>query len=110
LAPVHHTKSPDNLPESGKTMADTANREGIAERWAAPAVHKSIEIAVALRTSDEQRLHDVALSMGTAAHHHDTHPLSLRQTVPGIGQLFSLGRRDDMPDMARFPTGQDGVA
>ena len=91
-------------------MADTANREGGADRWAAPAVHKSIEIAGALRTSDEQRLHDVALSRGTAAHHQDAHPLSLRQTGPGIGQLLSLGRREDMHAMARFPTGQDGVA
>jgi hypothetical protein len=43
LAPVQHTNSQDTLPESGKKIAYKANRDGVAERFADPAVHKSIE-------------------------------------------------------------------
>jgi transposase len=41
LSQVHNTKSPENLPESGKKIASKANRDGVAERLPAPAVHKS---------------------------------------------------------------------
>jgi hypothetical protein len=44
------------------------------------------------------------------ARHHDAHPLSRLQTVPGVGQLFSLGRLDASHALQRFPRGQDGVS
>jgi transposase len=54
LAPVQHTHSPSNLPESGKHLADKANRAGVAERFAEPAVQKRIEVDGALMPSYDQ--------------------------------------------------------
>src|SRR2546427_13064526 len=48
LAHVHNTNSQYNLPAIGKNMASKANRDGVAERFAAPAVHKSIAVDLAL--------------------------------------------------------------
>jgi hypothetical protein len=41
LAHVQHTHSQDTLPAIGKKIAYQANREGVAERFADPAVQKS---------------------------------------------------------------------
>src|SRR5262245_27342548 len=48
LAHIHKTKSPYNLPEIGKTIAYKANRDGVAKRFPAPAVQKSMAVALAL--------------------------------------------------------------
>src|ERR671925_71037 len=48
LAHVQNTNSQYNLPEIGKNIAYNANRDGVAERFADPAVQKSIEVDLAL--------------------------------------------------------------
>jgi transposase len=58
LAHVQHTNSQDNWPEIGKKIASKANRDGVAERFADPAVHKTIEVDWALITYDDQLLGD----------------------------------------------------
>jgi transposase len=110
LAHGQHTHSQDNLPEIGKKIAYIANRDGVAERFADPAVHKSLEVDLALITYDDQLLGDVERSIVQAATHHDANTLYLWQTVPGIGKILSLGRLYDIHDMARFPRGQDFVS
>ena len=60
LAPVQHTHSQDTLPGLGKNSADKANREGLAERFPAPAVQQSIAGDLALLGHDDYLLHDVA--------------------------------------------------
>jgi transposase len=110
LAHVQNTNSQYNLPEIGKKLAYKANRDGVADRFADPAVHKSIEIDLALITYDDQLLNDVALSIVKAAKHHDAHTLYLLQTVPGIGKILSLVLLYEMHEIARFPTVQDFVA
>jgi transposase len=50
LAPVQQTNSQDHLPELGKHIASKANRDGVAERFTDPAVHKRIEVDLALMT------------------------------------------------------------
>jgi hypothetical protein len=67
LAHVQNTNSQYNLPEIGKKLAYKANRDGVADRFADPAVHKSIEIDLALITYDDQLLNDVALSISTVS-------------------------------------------
>src|SRR5207244_4833968 len=42
LTHIQNTHSQYNLPEIGKKIADKANRDGVAERCADPAVQKSI--------------------------------------------------------------------
>jgi len=70
-------------------------------------VHKSIEVDLALITSDDALLRDVELTIVKTAKHHDAHTLSLLQTVPGIGKILSLVRLYDIHDIARFPRVQD---
>ena len=107
LAHVQNTNSQYNLPAIGKQIAYKANRDGVAERCADPAVQKSIEVDLALITSDDAWLRDVELTIVTTAKHHDAQTLSLLQTVPGIGTILSLVLLDEMHDIARFPRVQD---
>ncbi len=110
LAHVQNTNSQYNLPEIGKKLAYKANREGVAERFADPAVQKSIEVDLALITHDDQRLTDLELSIIKAAKHHDANTLYLLQTVPGIGKILSLVLRYEIHDIDRSPRVQDFVS
>src|SRR5262245_9349470 len=110
LAHVQHTNSQYNLPEIGKKLAYTANRDGVAERFTEPAVQKTIEVDLALITSYDVRLQDLELSILKTAKQHDAHTLDLLQTMPGIGKILSLVLLYDMHDFDRFPTVQDFVS
>jgi len=90
LSHVQNTNSQYNLPEIGKNIACKANRDGVAERFADPAVHKNIEVDLALITSYDELLRELELYIMTSAKHHDAHTLSLLHTVPGIGKILSL--------------------
>jgi transposase len=107
LAHVHNTNSQYTLPAIGTKIAYKANREGVAERCADPAVPKSIEVDLALITSDDELLRDVERTIVTTARHPDANPLALLQTVPGIGTILSLVLLDDIHDINRFPRVQD---
>jgi len=107
LAHVQNTNSQYNLPAIGKKIAYKANRAGVAERFADPAVHKSIEVDLALITYDDALLRDVELTIVKTAKHHDAQTLSLLQTVPGIGKILSLVLLYEIHDIARFPRVQD---
>jgi len=48
LTQVQHTQSQDNLPELGKKSASNANRHGMAERCADPAVPQRVAVDRAL--------------------------------------------------------------
>ena len=63
LAHVQNTNSQYNLPEIGKKIAYKANRDGVAARFLAPAVQKSIEVDLALIGHYDQLLRDVELSI-----------------------------------------------
>jgi transposase len=110
LSHVQNTTSQDNLPEIGKKIADKANREGVAERLNDPAVHKTIEIDLALITYDDALLRDVELSLVQTAQQHAAPTLSLLHTVPGIGTILRLGLLDAIHDIGRFPSVQDCAA
>jgi transposase len=107
LAHVHNTNSQDNLPAIGTNMAYKTHRDGVAERCADPAVHKSIDVDLALITSDDALLRDVALPIVTPAQHHDAQTLYLLQTVPGIGKILRRVLLDDIHQIDRVPRGQD---
>jgi transposase len=110
LAHVQHTNRQYNLPAIGKKMASKANRGGVAERFADPAVHKSIEVDLALISYDDERLRDVELTSLKTAKHHDANTLYRLQTVPGIGKILSLVLLDELHDSNRFPRVQDVVS
>jgi transposase len=107
LAHVHNTNAQYHLPDIGKTIAYKANREGVAERFHDPAVHKTGEVDLALITSDDELLRDLELSIVTTAKQHDAHTLSVLQTVPGIGKILSLVLLSAIPDIGRLPRVQD---
>jgi hypothetical protein len=48
FAHIQNTHSQYNLPEIGKKIAYKTHRDGVAERFAEPSVHKSIEMDLAL--------------------------------------------------------------
>jgi transposase len=110
LAHVQHTNSQDHLPAIGTQIASKAHREGVAERCAAPAVHKRIAVDLALITSYDARLGDVERPLVTTAKPHDATTRHLRHTVPGLGKLLSLVLLDDIPDVTRFPRVHDVVS
>jgi transposase len=110
LAHVQNTNSQDNLPASGKKIAYKANRDGVAERFADPAVHKSIDVDLALLGYYDELLRDVELTLLKTAKHHDANTLYLLQTVPGIGKILSLVLLYEIHDINRFPTVQEFVS
>jgi transposase len=54
LAHLQHTNRQYTLPEMGKKIASKANRDGVAARFLDPAVHKSVEVALALSDCYDQ--------------------------------------------------------
>jgi transposase len=107
LAHVQNTNSQYNLPAIGKKIAYKANREGVAARFADPAVQKSIEVDLALITYYDELLRDVELTLVQTAKHHDANTLYLLQTVPGIGKILSLVLLYEIHQIDRFPRVQD---
>jgi hypothetical protein len=77
-------------------MADKANRDGVAERCADPAVHKSIAVDLALVSSSDALRRDVARTIVKTAKQQDANTLYLLQTVPGIGTMLRLVLLDDI--------------
>jgi transposase len=110
LTHVQQTNSQYNLPEIGKKIAYKTNRTGVAERFADPAVQKSVEVDLALIDYDDQLLRDLELALVKTAKQHDANTLYLLQTVPGIGKILSLVLLYEMHDIARFPRVQDFVS
>ena len=110
LAHVHNTKSQYNLPEIGKKIAYKTNRDGVAERFADPAVQKTIEVDLALITYDDELLKDLELSILKTAKQHDAQTLYLLQTVPGIGKILSLVLLYEIHEIDRFASVPDFVS
>jgi transposase len=106
-AHLRKTHSQYNLPEVGKPLAYTANRDGVAERFPEPAVQNSIDVDLALLDSYDELPRDVELTSVKAATQHDAHPLYPLQTVPGIGKLLSLVLLYELDDINRFPRVQE---
>jgi hypothetical protein len=84
-------------------MADQAHRAGVAERFPEPAVQQRLDGDLARLDSDDARLRDVELTIRHAATPHDANTRYRWPTVPGLGQMLSLGRLDDISDSHRFP-------
>ena len=107
LSHVQNTNSQYNLPEIGKKIAYKANREGVAERFADPAVQKNIEVDLALITYYDELLKDLELYILKIAKQHDANTLYLLQTVPGIGKILSLVLLYEIHRIERFPSVQE---
>jgi transposase len=110
LAHIQHTNSQSTLPEMGKTLASKGHRDGVAARFLAPAVHKSVEVDLALIDHDDRLLRDVARTLVQTAKQHHAQALYRRQSVPGIGQILRWVLLYAMHALTRFPRVQDCVS
>jgi transposase len=110
LAHIQNTHSQYKLPELGQQIASKANRDGVAARFAEPAVQKSIAVDLALIGHDDQWLRDMELSVLKTAKHHEAHTLYLLRTGPGIGESLRLVLLDEIHDIQRFLRVQDVVS
>jgi transposase len=110
LTHVQQTHHQYNLPAFSKNIAYQANRDGLAERFADPAVQNNIDVDLALMGSYDQRLNDVELSIVRTAKPHDPATFYQRQSVPGIGKILRLVRLYEIHDIRRFPRVQDVVS
>ena len=110
LTHIQQTNWQYNLPELGKKIAYKANRGGVAERFPDPAVHKSVEVDLALIDFYDQLLRDLELTIVRTAKQHDAQTLYLLQSVPGIGKILRLVLLYEIHDSTRFPRVQDFVS
>jgi transposase len=107
LAQVQNTNRQYNLPAMGKNIAYQANRDGGAERFADPAVQKSIDVDLSLIGYDAALLREVELTLLKTTKQHDAHTLYRLQTVPGIGKILSLVLLYEIHHIDRFPRLQE---
>jgi transposase len=110
LAHVQQTNSQYNLPEIGKKLAYKANRDGVADRFPEPAVHKSVAVDLTLIDYYDRLRRDVELTIVQTAKEHNAQALYRRQSVPGIGKILRLVLLYEIHDIHRFPRGQDCVS
>jgi transposase len=110
LAHVQNTNSQYNLPEIGKKIAYKANREGVAERFADPAVQKSMEVDLTLIDYYDRLLTDVELHIVKSAKQHDANTFYRLRSIPGVGKILALVLLYEIHDIDRFPSVQDFVS
>jgi transposase len=110
LAHVQQTNSQYNLPEISKKLAYQSNRAGVAERFADPALHKSIDVDLALIDSYDRLLSELEWAMVKTATPHDANTFYRLQSVPGIGKLLALVLLYEIHDLPRFPRGLEFVS
>jgi transposase len=110
LAHIHNTNSQYNLPEIGKKIAYKTNRDGVAARFADPAVQKSMEVDLALIDYYDRLLTDLELHIAKSAKQHDAHTFYRLRSVPGVGKILALVLLYEIHDMHRFPRVQDFVS
>jgi transposase len=110
LTHVQQTNWQYNLPELGQKIAYKANRHGVAARFPDPAVHKSVEVVLALIDCYDRSLRDVEVTSVQTAKQHDAQTFYRLQAVPGIGKMLSVGLLYAIHDISRFPRVQDFVS
>jgi hypothetical protein len=107
---VHHTNSQDHLPEIGKKLADTANREGGAERFPDPAVQQRIAVDLALLNAADRLRTELELSPVNTAKAHKAQICDRLRSLPGVGQILALVWLDELHAIHRVPRGQEFVS
>jgi len=110
LAHIQNTNSQYNLPELDKKLAYKANRDGVADHFPDPSVHKTIEVDVSLIDHYDKLLGEVELYITRTAKTHDVQTFARLQSVPGIGQILALVLLYEIQDIHRFPRVQDFIS
>jgi transposase len=110
LAHIQNTNSQYNLPEIGKKLAYKTHRAGVAERFADPAVQKSIAVDLALINHYDRLLTDLELYIVQTAKEHDAQTFYRLRSIPGVGKILALVLLYEIHDIRRFPRVQEFVS
>src|SRR5262245_5435097 len=110
LAHSQNTNSQYNLPEIGKKIAYKAHRDGVAERFSAPAVQKSMEVDLALTGHYDCLLTDLELDRVKTAKAHEAQTLYRLRSIAGVGKILALVLLYEIHDIRRFPRVQEFVS
>jgi transposase len=110
LAHIHKTNSQYHLPDIGKKLADKANRDGVAERFPAPAVQQSMEVDLALINHDDRLLTDLERSIVQTATEHEAQTFYRLRSIPGVGKSLALVLLDAIHEIRRCPREQEFVS
>ena len=107
LAHIQHTRAQYNLPEFGRKLAYTANRDGVMEHFADPSVQKSIQVDVALIDQDDALVTDLERTIVRAAKRHDADAFHRLRSMSGIGNVLALTMLYEIHDITRFDRVQE---
>jgi transposase len=110
LAHIQNTNSRYNLPEIGRNLADKANRDGVADRFADRAVQKRMEVELALIGPYDRLLTALKLALGQPAKAHEAQPLYRLRSLPGVGKILALVLLYEIHELRRFPRVQEFVS
>jgi transposase len=110
LAHIQNTNSQYNLPELGKKIAYKGNRTDLAQRFAEPSVHKSIEVDLLLIDHYDKLIRDLELHIVQHVKAHDPQTYYRLRSVPGIGKILALVILYEVHDIDRFATVGDFVS
>jgi transposase len=109
-APIQKTNSQYNLPEIGTKRADTAHRDGVAERVPESAVQKRIDLDLPLIDAYDRVLTDLELELVRMAQEQDAQTFSRLRSIPGGGTILALVLLYEIHDLHRFPRVQAFVS
>ena len=107
LGHVQLTNQQYNLPEIGKKIAYRSNREGVAERFADPAVVSNVEFDLKRIGFYDDLLNQIELEIVRHAKQHDANTFHLLDTIPGVGKILALVMLYEIHDIKRFARVQD---
>jgi transposase len=110
LAHIQQTNRQDHRPEIGTTLADQANRAGVAARCPDPAVQKSSAVDRALSNHDDRRLTALAVARVQTAKADTAQTCDRLRSIPGLGKSLALVWWSAIHDSQRFPRVQACVS
>jgi transposase len=109
-AHIQHTSSQYHLSEPLGRIAQPQSRRGLLERFEHRCVQKNMAVDLALVDCSDPLLADLERSREKTAQGHDPVSLALLRTIPGVGTILALVRRDAIAEIARFPRVQAFVS
>ena len=103
LAHIQIVNHQQNLPAFSGRMQYKSNRQGIAQRFADPAVAFSIETDVAMLDAYDTTIRDLERFLEQSAKVHDAQNFYLLKTIPGVGKIIAMTILYEIHNIKRFP-------
>ncbi|MFO1076677.1 MAG: IS110 family transposase [Planctomycetota bacterium] len=107
LAHVQNTHHQYNMVPQAARIAHKCNREGVAERFADPAVQKTVEVDLDVVGHLDGVIAELERHLERSVKVHDQDNFYLLRSVPGIGKVLAMTILYEIHDIARFPRVQD---